>query len=341
MIETATHANDARRQVRSIRSTARRASRRRRCWRARRAGDRSAGRGHAHLHLHLHDGELPARGAPPRRAGGRLRPPESDRRRRRRRPDARRTASSRSSASIPIPMRHGMTIGELARLFNEHFGIGADLEVVTMQGWRASSISTTTGLPWVLPSPNIPTLDTRDRLSGHGAVRRHERVRRARHDAGRSSWSARRGSTPSDSPTHERGWGCRACTSVRRCSSRRSTSTRRLSCGGCQIHVIDRADVPRRCETGVGAASRRSARPAPGGFAWRAAALRVRTRRSCRSTSSTAPRRCATDSARGDSAAALAAELAGGRGAVPRAARTVSALLATRGHRRRRPPRTF
>src|SRR4030095_4187709 len=36
----------------------------------------------------------------------------------------------------PIPMRHGMTIGEIARLFNEHFALGADLHVVTMQGWR-------------------------------------------------------------------------------------------------------------------------------------------------------------------------------------------------------------
>ncbi len=60
----------------------------------------------------------------------------------------------------PIPMRHGMTIGELARLFNDHFGIGADLEVVTMEGWRRESYYDETGLPWVLPSPNIPTLDT-------------------------------------------------------------------------------------------------------------------------------------------------------------------------------------
>src|SRR3981189_2859420 len=36
----------------------------------------------------------------------------------------------------PIPMRHGMTIGEIARLFNEHFGIGADLDVMPMDGWR-------------------------------------------------------------------------------------------------------------------------------------------------------------------------------------------------------------
>ena len=60
----------------------------------------------------------------------------------------------------PIPMRHGMTIGELARLFNEHFGIGADLEVVPMAGWRREMYTDETGLPWVLPSPNIPTVDS-------------------------------------------------------------------------------------------------------------------------------------------------------------------------------------
>jgi uncharacterized protein YbbC (DUF1343 family) len=60
----------------------------------------------------------------------------------------------------PIPMRHGMTIGELARLFNDRFGIGADLEVVTMQGWERTMYYDETKVPWVMPSPNIPTLDT-------------------------------------------------------------------------------------------------------------------------------------------------------------------------------------
>ncbi len=60
----------------------------------------------------------------------------------------------------PIPMRHGMTIGELARLFNEHFHIGAKLEVVAMQGWSRDQYFDSTGLPWVLPSPNLPTLDS-------------------------------------------------------------------------------------------------------------------------------------------------------------------------------------
>ena len=59
-----------------------------------------------------------------------------------------------------IPTRHGMTLGELARLFNDHFGLGCDLEVVKMQGWRREMWFEESGLPWVLPSPNIPTVDT-------------------------------------------------------------------------------------------------------------------------------------------------------------------------------------
>ena len=59
-----------------------------------------------------------------------------------------------------IPMRHGMTIGELAQLFNGEFGIGADLEVVKMTGWTRDMYFDATGLPWVMPSPNMPTLET-------------------------------------------------------------------------------------------------------------------------------------------------------------------------------------
>jgi len=59
-----------------------------------------------------------------------------------------------------IPMRHGMTIGELAALFNDAFGIGAALEVVKMEGWTRDMYADATGLPWVMPSPNMPTLDT-------------------------------------------------------------------------------------------------------------------------------------------------------------------------------------
>jgi len=60
----------------------------------------------------------------------------------------------------PLPMRHGMTVGELALLFNAEFGIGCDLTVVPMEGWRRRSWFDDTGLPWVSPSPNIPTFET-------------------------------------------------------------------------------------------------------------------------------------------------------------------------------------
>ena len=60
----------------------------------------------------------------------------------------------------PIPNRHGMTVGELARLFNEHFGIKCDLKVIPMEGWERSMWYDQTGLSWVSPSPNMPTLST-------------------------------------------------------------------------------------------------------------------------------------------------------------------------------------
>jgi uncharacterized protein YbbC (DUF1343 family) len=58
----------------------------------------------------------------------------------------------------PVPIRHGMTIGELASLINEE--VGVDLSVVEMRGWSRGMWFDETGLPWVQPSPNIPTLDT-------------------------------------------------------------------------------------------------------------------------------------------------------------------------------------
>lgn len=61
---------------------------------------------------------------------------------------------------FPIPMRHGMTIGELAKMFNEDFSIKCDLEVITMDGWNREDYSDETDCPWVMPSPNMPTVDT-------------------------------------------------------------------------------------------------------------------------------------------------------------------------------------
>jgi uncharacterized protein YbbC (DUF1343 family) len=61
---------------------------------------------------------------------------------------------------FPIPLRHGMTIGELARMFNDVYGIGCALDIVPMSGWSRSMYYDATGLPWVIPSPNLPTLDS-------------------------------------------------------------------------------------------------------------------------------------------------------------------------------------
>jgi uncharacterized protein YbbC (DUF1343 family) len=60
----------------------------------------------------------------------------------------------------PIPLRHGLTAGELARWLNVERGIGCDLDVVPMLGWRRGMSWSETGLPFVPPSPNLPTPDS-------------------------------------------------------------------------------------------------------------------------------------------------------------------------------------
>lgn len=70
----------------------------------------------------------------------------------------------------PIAMRHGMTVGELAVMFNDYFGIGAKLRVVRMNGWRRSMIWPDTGLQWVQTSPNIPEWQTTIAYPGTGLL---------------------------------------------------------------------------------------------------------------------------------------------------------------------------
>jgi len=60
----------------------------------------------------------------------------------------------------PICTRHGMTIGEFASYVNREFSIGCDLHIVPIEGWKRDRYYEQTGLPWVLPSPNMPTVDT-------------------------------------------------------------------------------------------------------------------------------------------------------------------------------------
>ncbi|HET97589.1 MAG TPA: DUF1343 domain-containing protein [Desulfurivibrio alkaliphilus] len=60
----------------------------------------------------------------------------------------------------PIPMRHGLTLGELALLINHRFDLGCRLSVIAMAGWRREMLFPATGFPWVFPSPNMPSPQT-------------------------------------------------------------------------------------------------------------------------------------------------------------------------------------
>ena len=140
---------------------------------------------------------------------------------------------------FPIPTRHGMTMGELARLFNEHFGIGAHLEVVTMEGWQRTMYWDHTGLPWVMPSPNIPTLDSA--LAFPGTV----------HIEGTNASEGRGTTRPFELVGAP--W-VRAEAFAARLNARRLPGVyfrpavfeptfqkhARVACGGCQLHVLDR-----------------------------------------------------------------------------------------------------
>ncbi len=138
-----------------------------------------------------------------------------------------------------IPMRHGMTIGELARLFNEEFELGATLEVARMHGWHREMFADETGLPWVMPSPNMPTLDTAvvypgtvlfegTLLSeGRGTTRPFELVGAPGIDAERFAREMNALGLPG---------------AVFRPAVFEPTFQKhaRLACGGCQVHVTDR-----------------------------------------------------------------------------------------------------
>jgi uncharacterized protein YbbC (DUF1343 family) len=166
----------------------------------------------------------------------------------------------------PIPMRHGMTVGELAQLFNEQFRLGATLEVVRMEGWRREQYWDETGAPWVMPSPNIPTLDSAivypgtvlfegTMLSeGRGTTRPFELVGAPWVDAdafaermNRLALSGVHFRPATFEPTFQK--------------------HAKTPCGGCQIHVTDRkAFAP----VAVGAALLREFHgSAPKQFAWR------------------------------------------------------------------------
>jgi uncharacterized protein YbbC (DUF1343 family) len=167
---------------------------------------------------------------------------------------------------FPIPMRHGLTIGELARLFNHGFGLGADLEVVPMEGWRRADYADDCGAPWVMPSPNIPTLDSAIvypgavllegtlASEGRGTTRPFELVGAPWVEAERFVDRLHAHGLPGVvfrpvvfEPTFQKHRG--------------------VTCGGCQVHVTDRATfLP--VLTGV-ALIEELRRANPDSFAWR------------------------------------------------------------------------
>lgn len=68
------------------------------------------------------------------------------------------TRSATPTSLYPIPSRHGLTMGELALFYNDVLHLGATLHVIPMQGWKRTMWFDETGLPWVRPSPNMPSL---------------------------------------------------------------------------------------------------------------------------------------------------------------------------------------
>jgi uncharacterized protein YbbC (DUF1343 family) len=141
---------------------------------------------------------------------------------------------------FPIPMRHGMTIGELAGFFNQTSGLAATVEVARMEGWRREMYSDATGLPWVMPSPNMPTLDTAivypgtvlfegAMLSeGRGTTRPFELVGAPWIEAERFAREMNNLALP----------GVYFRPAVFEPTFQKHAKT---ACGGCQIHVTDRA----------------------------------------------------------------------------------------------------
>ncbi len=60
----------------------------------------------------------------------------------------------------PLPNRHGLTLGEIARYIQNFHGVQCELDIIPMRGWQRDMFFEETGLPWVYPSPNMPTVDT-------------------------------------------------------------------------------------------------------------------------------------------------------------------------------------
>ena len=166
----------------------------------------------------------------------------------------------------PLAVRHGMTSGELALMFKEERRIDVDLEVVPMKGWRRKMSFEHTGLPWVMPSPNMPTVDTAyvypggclvegtNLSEGRGTTRPFELIGAPWLDAWALARDMSREKIPGVSfratwftPTFQKHAG--------------------LACGGVQLHVTDRGRFPSFLTSTL--LIHHARRQAPKQFAWR------------------------------------------------------------------------
>ena len=175
----------------------------------------------------------------------------------------------------PLAVRHGMTVGELALMFREELSLDVDLRVVPMKGWRRRMAYEDTGLPWVLPSPNIPTVDTAfvypggclvegtNLSEGRGTTRPFELVGAPWLDGHALARALERERIP--------GAGFRAAAFT-------PTFQKHVDvlCHGVQVHVLDRARFPAFLAYLL--LIHHARRQDPGRFAWRAPPVRVRAR---------------------------------------------------------------
>jgi len=166
----------------------------------------------------------------------------------------------------PLPNRHGLTPGEIARYVQDYRGVRCELDIVPLRGWRRDMFFEETGLPWVYPSPNMPTVDTAlvypgmclveatELSEGRGTCRPFEVAGAPGVDPERLAAELSRRDLP----------GCRFRPLYFRPRFQKNAAG---SCGGVQIHVTDR----RRFDSyAVGAAFLQSVRRvAPDAFAWR------------------------------------------------------------------------
>jgi uncharacterized protein YbbC (DUF1343 family) len=150
---------------------------------------------------------------------------------------------------FPIPMRHGMTIGELAALFNDRFGIGASLEIARMDRWHRRQYGDETGLPWVMPSPNMPTVEAAVVYPGtvlfEGTVLSEGRGTTRPFELVGAPWIDADAFAASMNMLELPGVYFRPAVFVPTFQKHAGET-----CGGCQIHVLDRRDF-RPVQTGV------------------------------------------------------------------------------------------